>query len=66
MVPLSKSGVRKHRGFESRPLRHPQTSDDPAINAGSFGVRDASYGGPASCHRSAGAAAGILSGGEVA
>ena len=23
MVPLSKSGVRKHRGFESRPLRHP-------------------------------------------
>ena len=22
MVPLSKSGVRKHRGFESRPLRH--------------------------------------------
>ncbi len=21
MVPLSKSGVRKHRGFESRPLR---------------------------------------------
>jgi hypothetical protein len=25
MVPLSKSGVRKHRGFESRPLR--QTSD---------------------------------------
>ena len=22
MVPLSKSGVRKHRGFESHPLRH--------------------------------------------
>jgi hypothetical protein len=26
MVPLSKSGVRKHRGFESRPLRHPRCS----------------------------------------
>ena len=25
MVPLSKSGVRKHRGFESRPLRHSLT-----------------------------------------
>ena len=25
MVPLSKSGVRKHRGFESRPLRHLET-----------------------------------------
>ncbi len=25
MVPLSKSGVRKHRGFESRPLRHRST-----------------------------------------
>ena len=24
MVPLSKSGVRKHRGFESHPLRHPR------------------------------------------
>ena len=24
MVPLSKSGVRKHRGFESRPLRQPR------------------------------------------
>jgi hypothetical protein len=28
MVPLSKSGVRKHRGFESRPLRQPRTSSD--------------------------------------
>jgi hypothetical protein len=26
MVPLSKSGVRKHRGFESHPLRHTRTS----------------------------------------
>src|SRR3989337_2255592 len=26
MVPLSKSGVRKHRGFESRPLRHSPSS----------------------------------------
>ena len=26
MVPLSKSGVRKHRGFESRPLRHRPSS----------------------------------------
>ena len=26
MVPLSKSGVRKHRGFESRPLRHRRSS----------------------------------------
>ena len=29
MVPLSKSGVRKHRGFESRPLRHVPPSDGP-------------------------------------
>ena len=29
MVPLSKSGVRKHRGFESRPLRHVPRSDGP-------------------------------------
>ena len=31
-VPLSKSGVRKHRGFESHPLRHPPfagTRPDP-------------------------------------
>ena len=27
MVPLSKSGVRKHRGFESRPLRHRDRRD---------------------------------------
>ena len=27
MVPLSKSGVRKHRGFESHPLRHSPLSD---------------------------------------
>jgi hypothetical protein len=27
MVPLSKSGVRKHRGFESHPLRH--SNPDP-------------------------------------
>jgi hypothetical protein len=26
-VPLSKSGVRKHRGFESRPLRHSHPAD---------------------------------------
>ena len=30
MVPLSKSGVRKHRGFESRPLRHHLVADGPA------------------------------------
>src|SRR5436190_5597009 len=29
MVPLSKSGVRKHRGFESRPLRQ-DSSGGPA------------------------------------
>ena len=29
MVPLSKSGVRKHRGFESRPLRQ-DSSEWPA------------------------------------
>ncbi len=29
MVPLSKSGVRKHRGFESRPLRHPPHGERP-------------------------------------
>jgi hypothetical protein len=29
MVPLSKSGVRKHRGFESRPLRHPYRGERP-------------------------------------
>jgi hypothetical protein len=29
MVPLSKSGVRKHRGFESHPLRH---STEPAVD----------------------------------
>ena len=29
MVPLSKSGVRKHRGFESRPLRHPSITAGP-------------------------------------
>ena len=29
MVPLSKSGVRKHRGFESRPLRHLPPPDRP-------------------------------------
>ena len=28
MVPLSKSGVRKHRGFESRPLRHARPNPD--------------------------------------
>jgi hypothetical protein len=28
MVPLSKSGVRKHRGFESRPLRQQRTSPE--------------------------------------
>ena len=28
MVPLSKSGVRKHRGFESHPLRHPDSRPD--------------------------------------
>ena len=27
MVPLSKSGVRKHRGFESRPLRQNPRGD---------------------------------------
>ena len=32
MVPLSKSGVRKHRGFESRPLRHVRAaSDGPCV-----------------------------------
>ena len=31
MVPLSKSGVRKHRGFESHPLRH---SDQPLTPVG--------------------------------
>ena len=32
-VPLSKSGVRKHRGFESHPLRQPRTSrmDHPFV-----------------------------------
>ena len=29
MVPLSKSGVRKHRGFESRPLRHSARNAGP-------------------------------------
>ncbi len=29
MVPLSKSGVRKHRGFESHPLRHAQIPPEP-------------------------------------
>jgi hypothetical protein len=29
MVPLSKSGLRKQRGFESHPLRQ-RTGDDPA------------------------------------
>ena len=29
MVPLSKSGVRKHRGFESRPLRQPARDGRP-------------------------------------
>ena len=40
MVPLSKSGVRKHRGFESRPLRHdrprartPMRASSPAVLA---------------------------------
>jgi hypothetical protein len=28
MVPLSKSGVRKHRGFESHPLRHQHKPTD--------------------------------------
>ena len=31
MVPLSKSGVRKHRGFESRPLRQDSSFSRPAI-----------------------------------
>jgi hypothetical protein len=30
MVPLSKSGVRKHRGFESHPLRHTLTRGRPS------------------------------------
>ena len=30
MVPLSKSGVRKHRGFESRPLRQDSSDGRPA------------------------------------
>ena len=30
MVPLSKSGLRKQRGFESHPLRHANWSHDPA------------------------------------
>ena len=30
MVPLSKSGLRKQRGFESHPLRHSDLADDPA------------------------------------
>ena len=34
MVPLSKSGVRKHRGFESRPLRHPRSHTDRPTMAG--------------------------------
>jgi hypothetical protein len=34
MVPLSKSGVRKHRGFESRPLRHPRSHMDRPTGAG--------------------------------
>ena len=34
MVPLSKSGVRKHRGFESHPLRHlTQTPNSPRVSA---------------------------------
>ena len=34
MVPLSKSGVRKHRGFESRPLRHHTRSHGPVETSG--------------------------------
>ena len=34
MVPLSTSGVRKHRGFESRPLRHPRSHMDRPTLAG--------------------------------
>src|SRR6185369_3824688 len=39
MVPLSKSGVRKHRGFESHPLRHsPRESlRSPSARAASRG-----------------------------
>ena len=38
MVPLSKSGVRKHRGFESHPLRH--VDPDPTAHvAHSLGPR---------------------------
>ncbi len=32
MVPLSKSGVRKHRGFESRPLRHTLDHTDRSVS----------------------------------
>src|SRR5688500_16487176 len=46
MVPLSKSGVRKHRGFESRPLRHkPRVILGPAgppAGPGMFGERSPS------------------------
>ena len=43
MVPLSKSGVRKHRGFESRPLRH--RLDRQARPAGAMPVGFAVRGG---------------------
>ncbi len=34
MVPLSKSGVRKHRGFESHPLRHSIPTRRPTARTG--------------------------------
>jgi hypothetical protein len=45
MVPLSKSGVRKHRGFESRPLRQdssPRTGRCHPAGPGVFGERSPS------------------------
>ena len=38
MVPLSKSGVRKHRGFESRPLRHPSPAAGPPAERSPSGL----------------------------
>src|SRR5262249_8420149 len=44
MVPLSKSGVRKHRGFESHPLRHaPRELGSDSVGTGS-GARRAAPG----------------------
>jgi hypothetical protein len=56
MVPLSKSGVRKHRGFESRPLRHNlANTHGPAAQTSADGVAELRLGdlGPMASRRSA-------------